>query len=1337
MRLKLIILLLFPFLSFAAQVNYYVSAAGDNTTGLSPAHAWRTISKINSSLGIVNAGDSILFHRGEIFTGTITISKNGISGFPIIFDAYGIGDKPIISGFTTLTSWTSLGSNLYECTPAIRLKKNCNVLTIDDVPQAVGRTNWMTYQASTAGTITSSSLTGTPSYVGAELVMRNKSFVSQKGRITAQSGGTLTYVTTQGIDNGKSGSPDPGTNGWGFFLQRFAGSLDQQGEWFYDSATNKVKIYSTVNPATFTIQASCVDTLAWVSNHSYITFSNLSFEGAGMYGTACWGAKNITIKNCSFNNNTRAMYFWNGDKLDMTGNTVNNSFNSAIRVGLNSGTPTTRVNIIDNVITNTGQLFGMGVYWSAHDLKGVVAEVGPGTGTNYLNIIGNVVRNTGYMAIEFKGSNVLVRRNWTDSFCNNMDDGGGIYSFVNNQTVNTSYPVNRLIDSNFISNGIGAPLGAPAGHLDITGYYMDDQVCYTTGQYNTVWNIPGDGVQFNNPYHNIYKYNTSYNCTYPMIIAMKKFGPLVGDSIIGNILYQKTSSQFNFYHVNANIDYPTTITIAQSIQRMAFIDSNWITNMQSGGYDYCYASNTIGTTCPTNITLAQWRATYGHDLVSTLPPITVTNTNTRLEVNPSVNPLTIGLGAKYRDAKNVLYNGAITLAPFTSAVLIYDSPLSANISPNANAGTNQTTTLPINSVTLSGSGSDPDGTIASHSWAKISGPSTYTIVNSALYNTAVNNLVQGVYQFALTVTDNLGLSAKDTVMITVNAAPNLLPNANAGADSAITLPVNSVHLIGMGTDADGTISTYAWVKVSGSGGTIVSPTSANTVVNSLSAGVYKYELTVTDNSGGTAKDTVQITVNAAINLIPVAHAGTDSTITLPVNSVHLIGSGTDADGTISSYAWVKISGPTCTITSASSASTTVTGMVQGVYDFELTVTDNNGATAKDTVQVTVNAAANLTPICSAGTDIIIQLPVTYTTLSGSASDPDGTISYKAWAQHSGASCTISGSSSLTPTITGMITAGVYEFDLTVTDNLGATSTDRVQVTVKVENIYPVANAGTDIAVISPATSTILMGTATDADGTISSYQWLKLSGSGGTIETPLAATTAITGLSLGVYQYELRVIDNDYATTKDTITVTVYPHPNQAPSVSGGGNRSITLPVNAVTLIATSTDDGTIVSYGWAKISGPSTYTITDATNDTTDVTDMVEGVYQFQVTVTDDSGAVARDTINITVNPIAPVANIEPAADAGFDTTIAYNGSAFLTGIGTDIDGTISSYQWSEGATILGTTDTLAYSGSPGLHTLTLTVTDDDGATDTDTVIITVSAAPRQRIILYRYKVP
>src|SRR5690606_13330425 len=113
---------------------------------------------------------------------------------------------------------------------------------------------------------------------------------------------------------------------------------------------------------------------------------------------------------------------------------------------------------------------------------------------------------------------------------------------------------------------------------------------------------------------------------------------------------------------------------------------------------------------------------------------------------------------------------------------------------------------------------DPDGTITNYHWEKIAGPVQFTILLPTQAQTVINNLVEGTYSFELTVTDNQGAQARDTMIVVVNAAippPNQSPVANAGPDHTITLPVNSVIAIGSGSDPDGIITAYQWTKIVG------------------------------------------------------------------------------------------------------------------------------------------------------------------------------------------------------------------------------------------------------------------------------------------------------------------------------------------------------------------------------------------------------------------------------------------------------------------------------------------------------------------------------------------
>ncbi|MEP7231876.1 MAG: T9SS type A sorting domain-containing protein, partial [Ginsengibacter sp.] len=639
------------------------------------------------------------------------------------------------------------------------------------------------------------------------------------------------------------------------------------------------------------------------------------------------------------------------------------------------------------------------------------------------------------------------------------------------------------------------------------------------------------------------------------------------------------------------------------------------------------------------------------------------------------------------------------------------------------------------------SGTDADGTISNYVWSKISGPSSATITTATSATTTITSLVQGVYLFELKVTDNQGATARDTMKVTVNTAANIPPVANAGADKTITLPTSSVSLSGSGTDADGTISNYVWSKISGPSATITTATSAASSITSLVQGVYLFELKVTDNQGATAKDTMQVTVNAAGNIPPVANAGADKTITLPTNSVSVIGTGTDADGTISNYLWSKISGPSATITTATSATTTITSLVQGVYLFELKVTDNQGATAKDTMQVTVNAAGNIPPVANAGADKTITLPTNSVSVIGTGTDADGTISNYLWSKISGPSATITTATSATTTITSLV-QGVYLFELKVTDNQGATAKDTMQVTVNAAgNIPPVANAGADKTITLPTNSVSVTGTGTDADGTISSYLWSKISGPSATITTATSVATTITSLVQGVYLFELKVTDNQGATARDTMKVTVNAVANIPPVANAGADKTITLPTNVVPLAGSGGDaDGSVVSYSWTKISGPTAYNIVNPASPVTDISMLIQGVYLFELKVTDNKGAIGKDTVKVTVKTIV---NIPPIANAGLDQTITLpTDSVTLTGKGMDADGSINKVYWKQisgpsisSVSVADSTITGVKNLIGGTYLFEFSVTDNSGATAKDTLSVTV-AVPRLSPVVNRIKI-
>ncbi len=1280
---------------------YFSSSTGDDsrtsTQAQNPSTPWKTLSKLNSFFSSIQPGDSILFLKGDTFYGSISVSKSGTSSAYINFGAYGSGANPVISGLTTISSWISLGGNLYSSVIPGGLS-NLNMVVVNGIFQPIGRwpkttaTNggYLTINSTSSATsVTSTGLSGALDLTGGEIVFRKNHWVLDRETILTQLGTTVTFSNNYPAYTVSSG--------WGFFFQNSVNACTSQGDWAYNTISHTITMYSSNTPSG--VQASTLDNLITISGRSYITFSGLDFIGSNSSAFVIVNASYISVNNCNFNwIGTNAIDGSNGitNYFTLKNCTISNVNNNGLNV--HSGT---NWDIENNVITNIAMNAGMG---QSSDGQYMAASYIGSNSTVKNNEWGNI----GYTAIYYAGTNIKIQNNYVHDFCVIKDDGAGIYTYGNNNS-------GTVVSGNIVMNAVGSPNGTTGGSW-AEGIYTDDRSNNLIISGNTVANGCDRGIYVHNSHEIQIFNNTCFSNNNSQIeffhdnIAPND--PIRNINLKGNILVSKTSSQTT----------SAFSTISNDVLSFGIADSNY--------YSRPIKEPTTLSIPGTNNTLAGWQTYSGQDVHSKISPKTIANVNDlRFEYNATSSNKVVNLGATYISIDSIIHVGSITLPPYSSVVLIYLSGTVSNQSPIANAGPDQSITLPTNSITVIGSGTDPDGSIASYQWTKISGPSQFTIVSPTQAQTVINNLAQGVYLFQLTVTDNLGATGKDTVQITVNPAPNQAPTANAGLDQNITLPTNNVTLVGSGNDPDGNIASYQWTKISGpTQFTIVSPTQAQTTINNLAQGVYQFQLTVTDNQGATGKDTVAITINAAPNQAPTANAGLDQNITLPTNSVTLVGSGSDPDGNIASYQWTKISGPTqFTIVSPTQAQTAINNLAQGVYQFQLAVTDNQGATGKDTVKITVNPA-NIPPTVNAGPDQNITLPTTSVTLIGSGSDPDGSIASYQWTKISGPSQFNIVSSTQAQTVINNLSQGVYQFQLTVTDNQGATGKDTVVITVNPAPInHQLLMQDWNQTITLPTNYVTLIGSGIDPDGTIVSYPWTKISGpSQFSIVSPTQAQTVVNNLVQGIYQFQLTVTDNQGATGKDTVVITVNP-PNQPPSANAGPNQSITLPTNCLTLVGSGNDpDGSIASYQWTKISGPAQYTIVSPTQAQTVINNLAQGVYQFQLMVTDNQGATEKDTVVITVNPI----NQSPTANAGPDQSITLpTNSVTLVGSGNDPDGSIASYQWAKISgpsqfTIVSPSQaqTVVNNLAQGTYQFQLTVTDNQGATGKDTVVITVN---------------
>ncbi len=137
------------------------------------------------------------------------------------------------------------------------------------------------------------------------------------------------------------------------------------------------------------------------------------------------------------------------------------------------------------------------------------------------------------------------------------------------------------------------------------------------------------------------------------------------------------------------------------------------------------------------------------------PPLSLPNGN-----NIHVDPLFVG---------GITYNLQVTspcidagrdvgLPFFNTAPDIGYAEYGNNIYPTANAGSDTVIVYPTSSLTITGSGTDADGTIVSKAWTVVSGSATIT--NGTTYSPTFSN-ISGTIIVRLTVTDNDGATGND------------------------------------------------------------------------------------------------------------------------------------------------------------------------------------------------------------------------------------------------------------------------------------------------------------------------------------------------------------------------------------------------------------------------------------------------------------------------------------------------------------------------------------------------------------------------------------------------
>lgn len=263
----------------------------------------------------------------------------------------------------------------------------------------------------------------------------------------------------------------------------------------------------------------------------------------------------------------------------------------------------------------------------------------------------------------------------------------------------------------------------------------------------------------------------------------------------------------------------------------------------------------------------------------------------------------------------------------------------------------------------------------------------------------------------------------------------------------------------------------------------------------------------------------------------------------------------------------------------------------------------------------------------------------------------------------------------------------------------------------VENEAPIAVADATPSSGGAPLKVSFKGSNSSDDSNIVSYTWNFKDGTSDSSPDPTHTYT-----TLGVYEAELTVKDDEGLSTTDFVTITVTDEQNEAPIAKIIATPLIgEAPLEVTFNGSESTDDHSISSYTWNFKDGNSSstanikHTYTEA------------GSYEVELTVKDENGLLNKETITIEVNEPT---NSAPVAKTSANKT---HGSAPLTVQFTGTDSTddkeITGYSWDfkNGSNSTNSNPTYTFENA-GSYVVELTVKDAEGLTHKNTITITVT---------------
>ena len=631
---------------------------------------------------------------------------------------------------------------------------------------------------------------------------------------------------------------------------------------------------------------------------------------------------------------------------------------------------------------------------------------------------------------------------------------------------------------------------------------------------------------------------------------------------------------------------------------------------------------------------------------------------------------------------------------------------------------------------------DTDGTIVSWNW-DFDDNSTSTIQNpSHTYFSA------GRYLVTLRVLDNAGKLALITKEVIVNPLVNQAPIISNITGNQTSFKPLVVKFTEISSDPDGFITQWDWNFGDRNTFSTTDPTLKNPTNTYLFPGIYTVSLTVTDDGlpDGTNKKTATTSIRFTVapppaNEPPVALFTVESNNVLAPAKILFTDASTDADGKIVSWLWEFETGSTSFFNAQTYQKTVShTFTRSGTFPVKLTVTDDGNLQNTYILDIVVKNNSPTAILTASPNPVLSKTQVNF--FGNNSFDSDGNITKYAWNFGDGTII----SQGRTTEFHTYEKPGTYDASLTVTDNIGDSST--ANLLINVTNRNPVARITyTTLTVKAPGSLTFNGDTSTDEDGSIASYNW--------SVSNTVVASTpnaTINFTTQGTYVVSLTVTDDLGATNTASISVNVTPPDNILPiAVLLVDKNSGVINDTFVFDVSSSRDpDGSIVLYRLDFGDGTSTQFVNPALISHVYKT---VGVFTAKLIVTDNRSGVSIETTNsvqkITINNQPPFASFSygPIGAFTFDPITFTDNSS-------DPENALSRWSWNFGdETTFTTTDSLQKNPTKSFndgnkdYTVSLTVYDNFELSSTTSQIVRInnrkpfaviatSSTPRNNVI-------